>query len=284
MNEIQCVRRGVTTFTSCKCARCYPDYLRMAKRLRTGRFHRVPAADALKVLDGLIERRWSNLALASATGLNPSTCSNILNKRKQGRDIRLGAVVSKAIVEHGSPTAGSISSLVPMRKVRALARIGYTIQNMTDHSGLHGTTIASIREGRTATVRVRLAAVIDQMYVDLAMKPGPSPVARQCATEHGWGGPLHWENIDDPNERPRAGGEWSEGAEDFDETAIYRRMHGDRVHLTKAEQIELVHRCLKAKWSHDQIERITGLNAVRVLGRETASQPVEKAVDNSEAA
>lgn len=89
-----------------------------------------------------------------------------------------------------------------IRRIRALRRIGWTLEHIATDSGV-GTfqavdRIANRRVVTTAT-RDRIAATFDR----LCMTPGPSAKAKAHAIRQGWPPPLAWDDIDDPNERPR---------------------------------------------------------------------------------
>jgi len=294
--EILCKSRPSSTWTrACRCPECVANFNHIRKLVRCGRYSRVPASAGLAALDEMLAKRWSYIAIASATGITESNSSDLVLHRKAGREIKLGARTAAMLVGHGEPTRGSVGAIPTMRKLRALSRIGYTLQMMADHSGQHLSTLASIREDRSrGLVRVYIATAVDQMYKKLSGTPGGSQVAATTAAKKDWPGPLHWDDIDNLDEAPRDDADPSEDTEDFDEAAtlagqptaaIYRRMYGERVPISKTEQIQLVHRCIRDGWEFLQIERITGLNPDRILKEEAAATtPVDKAVNNSEAA
>lgn len=153
------------------------------------------------------------------------------------------------------------------RRIHALAAIGWSATELADRLGYDRSTISKWTQVRMVHVDTR-ARVID-LYEQLAMTPGPNRVARRVAAASGWPPPLLWddETIDDPNAVPAA--DASDGRE-FDEVAIQRAMHGDRVVLTRSERREAVRRLVNRGRSEREIAELLDVTA-RMVARDKAA-------------
>jgi hypothetical protein len=215
-------------------------------------------------------------SIASAVGVGPNTVSGWLTKLRQGRPLRLGAVACQKLVQAKPPTDGYVGTLIPQRKLRALARIGWSCDELTRRLrqrglqvGMH--TLWVIRSGRTERTHTWLANAIDDLYKHLAMTPGNSGQTVRLAGRQKWPGSLAWDDIDDPAAKPQ-GVDVSQSQVVLDESAIERRILGDRTaRLHKGEPAEVVRRLVADGWSLRRIEDHTGVNAARYITRtETA--------------
>ena len=265
MSATVCKRRNLTTWPTCPCDDCTEAVRRIKKMNDAGLYRRSTTEEALQALDQLMQRRWSSQAIASATGLKPSSAQNIMTKRRHGQAQRLGAGTCKAIIEHGQPTAGSIGATGARRRLQALAFIGYSLKDVAVASGLSYTTVGSVREERTGIVRVAIHNRILAAYRELQKQPGSSIVARQNAFKRGWVSPLAWEDhtIDDPEAQPIGLAKADESA-GYDEVRVQRRIAGDRSFmLHRGESAEVVRRMVDAGWSSSAIRRHTGIKVER---------------------
>jgi len=261
----------MSLWTTCKCGDCVTIAIRLRKTNNAGAYKRTSPEAAMQTLDQMIERRWSNLAVASATGIKPATASAILAKRRKGHLVQLGPRTCKALIEHGEPTDGSVGSVGSMRRLQGLAYMGHTLEQQSAETGIPITTLHAIREARTGKVRTTTHNVIRDASDRIGITPGPSEVARRIAGSRGWVSLFAWD--DDTIDNPRAGPRGIPTARlvpvGIDEMAVQRRMHGDRtVRLHAGECAELVRRMRADGWSMNRIEAHTGVKADRYITRE----------------
>ena len=148
-----CIRQPASTWTTCRCEACGPAMLRMAKLARHGYYRRVSSDEAWDVVDRLRAAGWSSTAIGSATGIPAATVRSGL---KRGRGYRWGAHHAAAIVHYGTPTAGQVGTIPFTRRLQALAAIGWTLQDLADHSGVGVTTLAAVRGGTTQIGRAHV--------------------------------------------------------------------------------------------------------------------------------
>lgn len=267
MTATACKRRNLTVWSTCPCPDCRESVRRMKKMNQAGLYHRATPEEALKVLDWMVGRRWSSIAIASATGIKPSSAQHMISRQREGLIQQFGAGTCKALLDHGQPTAGSIGSTGARRRLQALAYIGYSLQDVAQATGIPYTTVGSVREGRTEIIRVPSHRLIDAAYRRMLQKPGPSRLASRHARAMGWVSALAWDDdtIDDPDAKPQGISFRNERAV-LDDAAIERRIAGDRtVRLHKGETAEVVRRLIAAGTSSRTIHRDYGIKAERYI-------------------
>lgn len=98
---------------------------------------------------------------------------------------------------------GCVPAIGSVRKLQALAAMGWPFSLLGPRVG-HGQQYLSQILARES-VWSRTAAVIDSLYRELSMVPGPSQFVRDRARRLGWVTALAWDDIDDPTEQPNLG-------------------------------------------------------------------------------
>lgn len=275
MSPAVCIRRGLTTWPTCNCPPCRTTRRRLGKLARNGHFNRIPPEQGMAALLQMMNTGMTAPAIADATGISENTISNWLGKLRAGGTFRLGARACYLLTEAKIPELGLVGAAVPRRMLQALARIGWSCDELTRRVRAHGKTIGtntlhSIRAGNTQRVRAWVANEITALYHELEMTPGQSDQTIRIAIARRWASPLAWDDdtIDDPKARP-AGvrGSGRPHRHEVDEVAVLRAMHGDRtVNLTKAERTEVSLHLRADGWSFERIEAHTGLKAERYVG------------------
>lgn len=158
----------------------------------------------------------------------------------------------------------AIPALGYQRRIQALARMGWSFQDIADEAGWgHRNRVRYIVVGQkgkpTRYLERATARVIGEVFERLCMKVPDGPYAgrtRAWAEGKGWAPPLAWDDIDDPNARPH-GTAHKRHLTDLDPVAVERAMAGDRIDLTKAERLEVVARLRAMGRSHGWIEQHT---------------------------
>lgn len=157
-------------------------------------------------------------------------------------------------------------------RLRALVALGWSMSKLAAHLGVTPTNAGPLFHGtRGVTVGTRRA--VEALYEELSMRLPSEDThrdkiaasrARRYAQQHGWLPPLALddERLDDPGYRPILTRE-PEAEPVLDEAAIYRRMHGERVRLTKAEAAEVVRRWASSGRPLAECERVTGIKPDR---------------------
>lgn len=263
MTQATCIRRNLSLWTSdCPCTDCTTAYWRVHKAYNAGNYKRSTPEEAMVVLDKLIARRWSNRAIATATGIKPTTASSIVARRRKGLFLRLGPLTCKALIEHGTPTDGSIGTVGARRRLQALSYLGYTLADQSAALNICFTTLHAIVTGRTSQVKVTTDNAVRDLYRRWRMTPGPSVSATRTAIRNGYCSQFAWddESIDDPAALPV--GIRPEPSES--ELRIQARIGGDRtVRLQRGEAAVVARRLLAEGWSKKRIYLATGVEPNR---------------------
>jgi predicted transcriptional regulator len=223
-------------------------------------------------------------AIADAAGVSENTVSNWLAKLRSGRTFTLGALACSRLINAKIPETGKVGTTGPRRMLRALARIGWSCEELTRRVNANGRTIGehtlwSIRSGRTERVRAWVANEITALYRELQMTPGGSEQTVRLAIANDWASPLAWDDdaIDDPAARPVGviTAAWDPAG--HDDARIERRINGDRtIKLHKGESVEVVRRMLATGHTQTAIRRITGLKPERYTAEIRATRELEE--------
>lgn len=120
--------------------------------------------------------------------------------------------------------AGLIDSTGTIRRLRALAAVGWSFVYIAGRRGLDRRSVASVADlanGKYPKVRAATAREYALLYDELCTADGPSKRSRTWALKRGWDGPEAWtdETIDDPSAEPFA-------VEVFDEVAVNLAVQG----------------------------------------------------------
>lgn len=110
---------------------------------------------------------------------------------------------------------GTIPAIGTIRRLQALAAMGWPFTMIGPMLGHHERYPSQLM--RRTVVLSSTAAKVDEVYRELAMKPGPSDWVRTVARGKGWQTAFAWDDIDNPGEAPDV---------------------GERVRVSRTEQIE----------------------------------------------
>lgn len=253
-----------------------PEQRRLRKRAKAGALPGSPSERAWRELDRMRAAGWSMTAIASATGIPFDGVSSLLEPRSRGR--RIGQVRAWQIIRHGRPTEGHVGALGAIRRLRALAVMGWDTTTLAGIAGVPARDLRALRAAEYRTVRVDLADAVERLFHDLCMRQGPSKRSVTIATRrHGWAPPLAWDDIDDPAERPRGVTDPARGrsrgtGRSIDEIAVARAMQGpaQTPDLTTAERRIVVGRLVAVGCSSAQIAAHLGVTS-RTVDRDRAA-------------
>lgn len=149
-----------------------------------------------------------------------------------------------------------------VRRVQALLALGHTHPEISAASGGAKNISKNVILARRYThMHVDVVAAIEQAYRKLSMVVPTgwrAEEARRRAAARGYLPPLVWDNIDDPNERPRLGSNHTTKT-DLDLVVVDRVLAGDRLPMTTAERRAVVAKARKLGWSEDEIHTRTGI-------------------------
>ena len=161
-----------------------------------------------------------------------------------------------------------LPSVGTVRRLQALARIGYGSAQLQPLLGTHAGDIRTVRRGRYERTRRATADAVARIYDQLSGTPAVHPKARRTrllAERKGWLPPLAWDDdtIDDPAAQPCTGtGVSLVKAPRFDEVAVERIMAGrPPATFTVAERREAVRLLTARGYSAQEIAARIGTTA-----------------------
>jgi hypothetical protein len=198
----------------CGCGPCVAANTRRQearrKRIAYGRHlsYRVEKTEPLNHVRLLRGLGWSNRRIADAAGIPLSVVDALVSNRFK-RTTRTTAEAILKVKPVRVELWGRVSSLGAGRRLQALAYQGWPMAELERRyrfgNGFLSTVYGRPLIDRSSDVRVR--AVFEELWDQ--PPPETNPVeraaanrARNLARRKGWVGPLHWDDIDDPNERP----------------------------------------------------------------------------------
>lgn len=167
-------------------------------------------------------------------------------------------------------------SLVPAvgsrRRLQALMTLGWTSPQLADHLGWDPKEVwrkLSVRERVTATSAEQIAELYERLWDSRPPTPRSWQAVRAMtktlnnARRRGWAPPMAWDDIDDPNERPKH--RLLSAGPIVDEIAVERRKPGNA-----AERGEVIRQMTEEGLTADQIARQVGITnraVTRIRGR-----------------
>lgn len=150
-------------------------------------------------IQACIDAGWTRLGIAEASLVSDRAIRYILAGQPTVQ--RDNALRLLAIKPEDSPRVPPIGTV---RRIKALARIGYTIQWTATQAECSNRHIYEILNGTVEAVDRPLAERFAEIYSRHEATPGPSNPARIAATSKNWTGPDGWDSdsIDDPDAHP----------------------------------------------------------------------------------
>jgi transcriptional regulator with XRE-family HTH domain len=205
-------------------------------------------------------------AIADTAGIGRKTVAELL-RGDRIRGVR-PATYQALMAVQGSPSWAPAVGIT--RRLRGLAMLGWRQTDISTKSGVAVSVINELMAGNQQVCMRTHAAALKECYEQLSMRVGPSERSRNRATAKGWAPTLAWDDdaIDDPAAKPVGVIGSITKAAGVDESAIERRILGDRTaRLHKGESAEVVRRLLADGWTQNAIRRHTGLKPDRYIDR-----------------
>ena len=151
-----------------------------------------------------------------------------------------------------------------VRKMRALARLGWSAADVGAFVGLNGRTIGSFRSGAREFVRLETARKLDRAYKHFSGRMKDDRAGRTTVTlakRSGWHHPFDWDDIE--------AGVLLEEPEEvvFDHAAVQLAIAGDRTgHRFTNAELDAVVRVLNVeqRWSDKRIAEVANTSKTRV--------------------
>lgn len=226
----------------CAACRRYQNWTTRRHRLAQsqGEPLTVPVAEVREHLHRLRDAGMILREISEAANVAQDTICGILYKastrfvcRDNARRLLAVPVPAK---KPGPPQSNLVPAVGTIRRVRALARLGWTFAHIIAAGGSAIHRLDQLKNQEWVTER--FAAAVHTAYEALSMTPGPSKYTAGRAARAGWAPPLAWDDdtIDDPDAQPVD----STRADVIDEVAVHRALNGERVPLTTAERDRVI--------------------------------------------
>lgn len=260
------------------CGPCAAETYRVEKaaKLRRARGHAnlLPLGEeAWRIVSNPLASRRQ---LSAATGVSTAQIARLARRGPS-------AIVQRSTrdsILNGGRSLHAITAIGLQRRLQALSAIGWSMKVIADQYGIWADPLCSLRRrANPKAVKLEFARVIVRIYDDLSMKLPPAGISadrtRMLAAQHGYLSPLAWEDetIDDPAAKPVGISDQHAKKEGLDESAIERRMAGDRSAKTRGpENFEVVRRLLADGRSQRWIANRTGLKVERYLPHHHAQE------------
>jgi hypothetical protein len=197
----------------CRCNVCgfaVSEYTRLrTKAIRTGTW-RVDAEKVRAHVRSLMAAGMGRRRIAAVADVNGSTLSRHLygrNGRPAPVTMRHDLAQKLLNVRPDLAPSALVPSVGTVRRLRALAAIGWTLPEVAAAAGWTLPNLCDLVSSTNGQVTVRTARMVAALYERLSMTPPAGPGAaraRARAGRRGWVPPLAWNEgaIDDPKARP----------------------------------------------------------------------------------
>lgn len=223
-----------------RAAYCRDYYVRYERAIRGNR-PLAPARPVANHIAACIELGMSRNAIARTAGVSESTVRRI--ESMPDASVREG--VAHRIL--GVPAQRPVTAQGVVRRLRALAAMGWSNAVIATESGLNVDTIKAWRRGEfsdPSIVADRVAAVYDALSMRTPKPVGRfergavSQVRARAARNH-WPSPLAWDDIDDPDALPDLG---DDAPPDVDLVLVDRVINGTSSETTAADRDAIIPR------------------------------------------
>lgn len=194
--DVPCTARARSVHPDCKCHRCGKVRWRRRQLRELGLLRPVTSDQAWAVIEWMRARRWTAHAISSATGVPVQTIGRALHDDEAGRRPAWREGTAAAIVNHGWPTAGSISATGTARRIRAMLRLGWSLEAISTRTGYAVTSLSRHARAEATIVHPDLAAAVTAMFDAVGDTVGGSYRVAQKATAAGYAPGYAWVGLD----------------------------------------------------------------------------------------
>jgi hypothetical protein len=235
---------GYGAYEPCRCDPCRAVARAQRKldhyRKATGASRLVPAGPARDRIRTM-RRDMSWAAIAAATGCDPSTLTSIaFGHRRTVVRTTHNKIMAAKVTPSTEPDSWT-NATGTVRRVRALAVMGYSCRAIADAIHTDPMHVHAIAMGHCDHVRYRTAQSIARAYRRLVLRPLPTDRytsrTRNAAQLRGWHGPAAWDDIDNPAALPDDDSP-TEGVKELTELRPCGTLAAYRRHLRNKEVID----------------------------------------------
>ncbi len=216
------------TLDSCRCLPCAfacSSYLADLRAIHASGERTMVAPDAAADhIASLLGSEWTLGAIARVSGVGVTTLQRIGSQTRQPKRIKADVEAAILAVQHkGESQRYMIGAVGAVRRIRALATLGWSFREIGRRSGITQRSIVDLNTGVIRNVRPDTYEAICRVYDELWDQPAPERrdgiTGRMIryAAKQGWAPPLAWDDddIDDPAAEPCLG--------DDERQSLYRK-------------------------------------------------------------
>jgi hypothetical protein len=232
-----------------------------------------PARNHIATLEGA---GWSLRAIAAAAAVSVQAVCHIRDGQTKANR-RTSAAILRVPVDQ-LPTRSLegfdpfVSRVGTVRRIQALMVIGWSVKAMGEHltNGHDERWLYNKLNQQGRWVRRSTHDEVARLYRDLCTKPGPSDRARRWASEHGFAGPMDWDDIDHDVEPDRDLG--TSQPVEYDDAVVRRLVdEGARVRVLTHDEAAAAYAELRRRGlSTFEIEHTYGLKSDRYREEEAS--------------
>lgn len=158
----------------------------------------IPGPTVAAHLKRVIGSGRSIRSIANESGISERAIGYILTGQRNVTRVKALALLAVQPLNE----APRIDPTGTIRRIQALAAIGWPLGWIGEQAGRSPSYIFKILAGRVPTIPRDAARRFAIVYRSYSHRPGPSEFTRSIARRNNWHGPMAWDNIDDPHEQP----------------------------------------------------------------------------------
>lgn len=137
----------------------------------------------------------------------------------------------------GRHDTGMVPAIGTARRLQSLVAAGHSQAELAKHLGVSDQRVHQLAVPIRNLIRRDTENRVRRLFLRLDGKAGGSRYARTTARRHGWVDAAAWDDLDDPDERPKLG---DPDADVIDEVLVERVLGGQRADLGPANRLHAV--------------------------------------------
>jgi hypothetical protein len=167
----------------------------------------VPAAPVRAHVEELVAAGYTPTLIAGLAGVDTRRVTVLLANRTERGTKRLDADgrhehriyrrIAEPLLAIPIPEGLFVTATGPVRRLRALVRIGYAFDDLAPATGYDETLLAELALGNPEVIDTELASALAEVFGRYHLTPGPSDEARELGRRHRFAAPLAWALDDD---------------------------------------------------------------------------------------
>jgi hypothetical protein len=199
--SLTCYRRG------CRQEECVTYNAHYDKRLRYDH-----ARGISRIVDSTQAVEWLRYMLATGTtihamsrdmGYTDPNALRALLRRKRIHRTTHDRIMALRPAPYDSPKTAWVPAVGTIRRIHALAAIGWPAVEVIKRTGINQSTISDISTKRVSWVHAATALAVRRVFEELSSTNGGDVRSMTKAKKLRWAPPAAWDDIDNPLEKPK---------------------------------------------------------------------------------